>query len=297
MTAPSWLDENFIARLEALTLRVRRAFQGSSLGRRRARELGSSGGEFAEHLPYAGIEDYRHIDWNAYARSNTLVIKRFDQDRDVTVDILIDTSASMNLGNPRKLDHARKLAAAVSYVALADLDRLGLTSINLEQALATSFPRTQGKGQILNVLSYLDSLESNGQTQLSKGIDLLLSRPQRLGLVLLFSDWYDPDGFQPALDRLRHRGLEIHVIQVYSPEEAVPAELGELELYETEWQERRKVIVTAAIRDRYTQAFKRYQNELMYYCHKHGMGYTEASTAESAEETAFRILRDRMLVR
>src|SRR5438876_8472909 len=120
-------DTDFLKKLEYLSLISKRVFRGSLMAQRRTMQMGS-GIEFADHRDYTPGDDFRYIDWNLYARHNELLLKRFQEEEDLHVYLLVDASRSMAFGDPPKFDFARQVAAALAYIALADLDRVAITA-------------------------------------------------------------------------------------------------------------------------------------------------------------------------
>ena len=127
--ADALFDEAFMASLEYLEIVAKRAFQGVARGERRARRMGA-GLEFADYRRYSPGDDFRHIDWNVYARLGKLLLRLFDEEEDLTVYLLLDGSSSMGLGDGGRFDQARRLAAALAYVTLANLDRVSLVALS-----------------------------------------------------------------------------------------------------------------------------------------------------------------------
>src|SRR6476619_6821924 len=122
---------DFLKKLEYLSLVSRRVFRGSILAQRRTRQLGG-GIEFADHREYTPGDDFRYLDWNVYARHDELLLKRFQEEEDLHVYLLLDASRSMAHGTPPKFDYARQVAAALAYIALADLDRVAVVAFGGE---------------------------------------------------------------------------------------------------------------------------------------------------------------------
>src|SRR4051794_13911336 len=146
----------FLQKLEYLSLVSRRVFRGQILAQRRTMQLGG-GIEFADHRDYTPGDDFRNIDWNVYARHDELLLKRFQEEEDLHVYILLDSSKSMALGRPSKFDFARQVSAALAYIALADLDRVAVVGFAGE--IVSDFPLTRGKSRILSLLKYLEGLQ------------------------------------------------------------------------------------------------------------------------------------------
>src|ERR1035437_4236769 len=110
-------DPSFLKKLEMLTLIARQLFRGDNRGERRSTVHGASV-EFADFRPYVQGDDFRRIDWNAYAKFENLMLRLFVEEQELAVHIVLDTSGSMNFGEPNKFDYARRLAAALAYIAL-----------------------------------------------------------------------------------------------------------------------------------------------------------------------------------
>src|SRR3954466_14348656 len=122
-------DERFQQQLEGLALVSRRLASGRDKAERKANRS-ASGVEFAEHRPYVAGDDFRFVDWKVFARSDRLLLKQFEEEADLAVHVLLDCSQSMGHGSAhdstgKKFRYAKRLAAALGYVALANLDRVG----------------------------------------------------------------------------------------------------------------------------------------------------------------------------
>src|SRR5437763_16901111 len=118
---PPLLDPEFLHKLEQLELVSRKIFVGRMKGERKSKRRGSSV-EFADHRPYTAGDDLRHIDWNVYGRLDRLFLKLFLEEEDLRVYTLIDTSSSMDFGEPTKLHYAKQVAAALAFTGLVNPD-------------------------------------------------------------------------------------------------------------------------------------------------------------------------------
>lgn len=282
-------DSEFLKRLEYLSLVSRRVFRGQLLAQRRTKQLGG-GIEFADHREYTPGDDLRYIDWNIFARYNDLLLKRFQEEEDLHVYILLDTSASMNFGDPNKFDYARKVAAAMAYIALADMDRVSI--IAYADKVESVLPITRGKDNILKVLQFLEQLTPTGtKTNVATAAKALIQRSQRTGLVLIVSDLFDQDGFRGGVDMLRHRKYEPHVIQLHSREEAAPRVLGDVELQEAETGGRRKITITERKLKQYQKVFAQFLDRIDTYCRNYSMGCTRTTTDLPFDELILRMMR------
>jgi uncharacterized protein (DUF58 family) len=282
-------DSDFLKKLEYLSLVSRRVFRGSILAQRRTMQLGG-GIEFADHREYTPGDDFRYLDWNVYARHDELLLKRFQEEEDFHVYLLLDCSRSMNFGEPCKFDLARQVTAALAYIALADLDRVAVVAFASD--IVADFPLTRGKARILSLLQFLEGLEPQGTlTDLARVATGFVHRTQRRGLAIVVSDLYDPAGFERGLDLLRHRRYEPHVVQIYDRREAEPDLLGDLELFDIESEIGQKVTVSERSLRQYRKVFQAFQESVQRYCRNYGLGCTRTSTEVRFDELILKMMR------
>jgi uncharacterized protein (DUF58 family) len=280
---------DFLKKLEYLSLVSRRVFRGQILAQRRTMQLGG-GIEFADHREYTFGDDFRYLDWNLYARHDQLLLKRFQEEEDLHVYLLLDCSRSMAFGKPPKFDFARQVTAALGYIALADLDRIAV--IAFAGDIIADFPLARGKARILSLMKFLEDLKPQGSvTDLARVATGFVHRNQRRGLALVVSDLYDPAGFERALDILRHRRYEPHVVQIFDRQEADPQLLGDVELYDVETETGQKVTVSERSLRRYKQIFQEFQESVQRYCRNYGLGCTRTSTEIPFDELILKMMR------
>lgn len=282
-------DSDFLKKLEYLSLVSRRLFRGSLLAQRRTMQTGG-GIEFADHRDYTHGDDFRYLDWNVFARHGHLLLKRFQEEEDLHVYLLLDCSRSMAFGTPAKFDLARQIVAALAYIALADLDRVAV--IAFAGDIIADFPLTRGKDRILTLLKFLDELEVQGEdTDLGRVCKAFTQRPQRRGLAVVVSDLFDPQGYERGLDLLRYRNYELHAVQLHDRLEAEPSLLGELELVDIESDTGQKVTITENALKKYRKLFVDFQEGLSQYSRKYGIGLTQARCEVPFEELILKMMR------
>jgi uncharacterized protein (DUF58 family) len=280
---------DFLTRLEYLSIMSKRVFRGTLLAQRRTMQMGS-GIEFSDHREYTLGDDLRYLDWNVYARHGDLLLKRFQEEQDLHVYLLLDCSRSMKFGEPAKFDLARHLTAALAYIALADLDRIAVVAY--AEGIITEFPVTRGKARILPLMRFLESLNTTGQdTNLGKAVGGLLHRGSRTGLAVVISDLFDENGFQTGLDQLRYRRFDAHVLQLHDPKEADPKLLGDVELEDIETESVRLVTVTEKNLRTYKQLFQQHQQSVRDYCDNYGLGCTQSPSIVPFDQLVMSMMR------
>ena len=178
--------------------------------------------EFADHRRYQPGDDFRYVDWNVYSRLDRLFLKVFAAEEDLTIHLLVDTSRSMQEGQPSKIDFARRVAAALGYIGLNSLDRVGVVSFADE--LGRPRPPQRGRQQIVTMLRYFEALGCGGGTNLNRVLRTYArqtqSLPARGGLAIVISDLFDPQGYAGGLDALAYAGFDALVIQVVAESES-----------------------------------------------------------------------------
>lgn len=248
------------------------------------RTMHTGGGiEFSDHRHYVAGDDFRYLDWNLFARHDELLLKRFQEEEDLHVYLLVDCSRSMAVGDPSKFDLARQVAAALAYIALSDLDRVSVFGFSGETP--QHFPLTRGKSRILSVMQFLEQLSADGvQTNLTALTKDFVMRAPRRGLVTVLSDFYDPNGYQESLDLLRHHKFDPHVVQFFHHSEADPGFVGDVELTDVETGEARNMTVTESHLDRYKRAFEAFVKGLQEYCSRYGLGCTITDSSSTFDD-------------
>jgi uncharacterized protein (DUF58 family) len=280
---------DFLTRLEYLSMMSKRVFQGRLLAQRRSLQTGS-GLEFSDHREYAAGEDLRYLDWNIYARHGQMLVKRFQEEQDLQVSVLLDGSRSMTFGVPPKFDRARQLAAAFAWLALADLDRAGISVF--ADGLVQELPGGRGRERILGLMRFLEGLSAAGQrTQFSRSVQDFLQRTPRPGLAIVLSDLLDPAGFAQGLDQLRHRRFDLHVVQLFDPRDANPQLLGDVELEDLETGEVRQVRITERIAADYRRAFLDHQESVRSYCMRYGFRWTAADSTVPYDQLMLNMMK------
>jgi uncharacterized protein (DUF58 family) len=279
-------ENDFLKKLEYLHVVSKRALAGQNRADRLSPKRGR-GLEFADHRPYAPGDDYRHIDWKAYKRLNRLLLRLFDEERDLSIYLMLDVSRSM--AEPAKFDMARRIAAALCYIGLVHLDRL--TIVPFGRGLGHESSPGRGKGRIFRVFDALERLEASGPTDLRESCKVFASRPRQLGLVVMISDFLDPGGFDVGLKILRTLGHDVFAVHVTSARDRDPGVFGTVRFVDVETGEVREVEVTPRLATAYVQASKAHGEALEHFCGRYDIGYVRAEAERPFEEVILRTFR------
>src|SRR6266700_1431157 len=230
-TARFPLDAATLQRLDNLALITRKAMATGRPGRRRSPLAGSSM-EFSDFRRYAPGDDFRRIDWRAYARLERLFLRVFEAEENITVTVLIDCSASMQHGTPAKADLATTLAAALAYIALKCEDSVVVGALTDR---LVSFRRAgSGKNSIWSIGEFLSHLPTSGSTDLNRALYDLGRIASGPGLTIIISDFLAPGGYQTGVRAVRQLRQEVALLQILSPDEINPDIQGDWQLRDSE---------------------------------------------------------------
>lgn len=288
------LDPEFLVKLEQLELVSRKIFVGRMKGERRSKRRGSSV-EFAEHRNYSVGDDLRHIDWNVYARLDRLFLKLFLEEEDLHFYTLVDTSLSMDFGDPTKLRYAKQVAAALSFIGLVNHDRIILDSFS--SGLEPGLSSVRGRSMMWRVVQYLDRLDAHGGSDLTAAARSFAIKHAGKGIVVVISDFMDKNGYESALRYLLARNMDIYVIQVLSREEVEPEITGDLRLIDCEDSDEAEITVSAPLLKRYKETLDSYVGGFRDWCTRRGISYIFTTNQAPFDTLILNYLRNRGLVK
>ena len=275
-----------LRRLEALALQVRRAVSGQMGGERRSRRRGQSV-EFADFRNYTPGDDFRLIDWNAYARLDRFMLRLFVAEEELPLSLFLDLSGSMDWGRPNKADTARRLAGAVAYVALAALDRVRLT-VFAEGPTSGGAPY-RGRRAATELFARLQSFPTGGATNYEKLV-WPIGR-QRPGMSVLITDGLGEPGVDAALAAMQRAQQEGAVLQLLAPQELTPDWSGDARLRDAETGIEREFTVTPLTQRAYLNALEQRTEGIERAAHRRGLRFARLSTDQPIDEMVQLTLR------
>ena len=297
------LSPEFAQQLDRLDVISRKVLAGKMHGERRSKRKGRSV-EFADYRNYSVGDDLRFVDWNLYARLDRLFLRLFMAEEDLSLTLLLDTSASMGFGQPNKLLFAKRICAALGYLALAHHNRVSVLAFN--DSIHSQLPNIRGRQPIPRLIQFIDSQKpANANTVNANPGDLtrvlkqtnLATRGKTI--IVVISDFLDKGNLSDAFRYLVGDRFDAYALQVLSSGEIDPAKanlMGDLRLIDAEDGERAEVSITPALIKRYQQNFETFQGQLRHDCLRRGVTFLPTTTDESIETIILQYLRKRGLL-
>ena len=288
------LDASTLQRLDTLALITRKSMATGRPGRRRSPLAGTSM-EFADYRRYTPGDDFRRIDWRAYARLERIFLRVFEAEENLTVTIVLDCSNSMQHGTPSKASLASSIAAALSYVALKCEDGVivGALSDRLEAYRRVG----SGKHAIWTIGDFLSHLPDNGPTDLNRALYDLGRVVKSPGLTIVISDFLTQRGYQIGLRSLRQLRQEVALLQILSPEEIEPDVQGDWQLRDSEGSGNVDISGTPAVLQAYQQRLLIFMQDLASFAHAQAMTYAMIPSDTALMDVVQRLLRQVELVK
>jgi uncharacterized protein (DUF58 family) len=278
----SFIDEEFLRQLEKLKIVSRKSARSPQRGEHRSWQSGE-GLEFLDYRKYHPGDDLRYVDWSVYGRLDKLFIKLFHAEKGQTAHILIDMSRSMGGGNPPKDIAAKKIAAALSYICLANLDKTGLMAFN-DKVVDVKTP-ARGRNRFPEVLQFLMSLSTSSQTNINLCLEEYASVCKNPGIAIVISDLFDPKGYEDGLKALAYRNFDINLIQVLDDAELNWTQPGNFLLQDAESGDQKVTHVDQQLMVIYRKKIEAFVNGIKSYCAHYDMNYYLCNTSIPFEET------------
>jgi uncharacterized protein (DUF58 family) len=233
-----YFDPRVLSKLEGVTLRARGTVEGTVTGSHRSPFHGFAS-EFAEHREYVAGDDLRYVDWKIYGRSDRVFVKQFEEETNFSCHLLLDASESMTFRSDSaphsKLEFAKHLVAALSYVVIKHQDAVGLITFAREllqsarpsaqtahwQRLSHLLETTTGPSeQSENTRSDPGHRRTNPDSTLGSILSEVAERLDRRGVVIVLSDCFsDLSSLFRGLNQLRSRKHDLRLWQIVDPAE------------------------------------------------------------------------------
>ena len=280
----AFLNPAQMARLNRLVLESRYVVEGNLAGRQRSAQKGAST-EFADHRAYLPGDDLKRIDWKVLGRTEKYYIRRYQDETNLRVHLLVDRSGSMayagDPGRPTKFQYASTLAAAIGYVVLKARDSVGLHLFG--ERLDVSLPCKNDFNSLNHALSVLQQTEPGEKTAAAAVMHQIAETIRRRALVVILSDLLDdPDALVKAIAHFRGNHHDVIVLQVLDPVELdLPLKRG-AEFRDLETGER-LIADPRALADAYREAFGAFLDTCRQACAELKADYRLCRTDEPAD--------------
>ncbi|MDW8246560.1 MAG: DUF58 domain-containing protein [Sandaracinaceae bacterium] len=285
----------FDAKVQALLARARLRVTPRATSFRQGEHpspIRAKGIEPSDLRPYVPGDDVRRIDWKAFLRSRTLVVRQFEEERNANITLFVDTSASMGIGTPSKLEVARFVAAAIAFVAMRQHDVVESILFAFAQGAAPSFQTLWHPEGWPSWLGTIESAKASGKTDFEGAVKSFVQKGSQRSLAVVISDLL-AHGFPQGFRLLTSRGHELHVIAIACDADESPPVEGAIEVIDSESGERLHVEVDESMRQALRQAIRAHREACRESVQRMGGTYVEVNVAMKPEVIVQRIFGGR----
>ena len=281
------IKTDFLRQLDKFNLVIKKRVTSSFTGERRS-EFTGSGLIFSDYANYSQGDDFKHIDWRLYAKTEKLYVKRYEEDRNLTVHIILDYSASMDFGTKiKKYEYASMIGLGFAYIALGNNEKFVLSTF--DDKLDIFRPKKGGR-QLGRILEYLNTKKPTGLTNFESSLVKYQSLINSRSLVIIISDFfYDLEQLRNVL--YRYKKNKIKLIQVLDGIEKNMDIEGDYNLIDLESDARMKTFIDPYLRKKYYEKLEKHNNDIVNICTEVGADFYSVGTNEEIFDVFYRILR------
>ena len=281
------IELDFLRQLDRFSLILQHKVNSNYSGSRESMITGQ-GLIFKDHKEYVFGDDFRNIDWRVFARSDKLFIRRFDEERNLTVHVIVDTSASMDYGSRiLKGDYAAMLGIGFAYMAMKQNDRFVLSTFSEELEF---FRARKGTKQLASMFNYLSNKKYKGKTLFEKAIMRYKKRIDSRSLIVIISDFlYDLDEIRNSIYRLKNN--EIILLQVLDQRELKFNMEGQFKLEDLETKDTLKTFISSSLQKIYLKRLNSHNSNIKRICNEIGGYFFTTSTSTPIFDTFYDVLQ------
>jgi len=281
-----------IRRVRRLEIRTRRLVDESLAGSYHSMFRGR-GMEFSEVREYSPGDDVRTIDWNVSARMGHPFVKKFTEERELTVVLMVDASRSklFGTGPSTKMQMSAEIASLLAFSATRNNDRVGL--LLFTDRVEGFIPPRKGREHALRVLREVLAIDPEGRgTRIGPALEYLQHVVRKRAVVFVISDFQD-SGYDRTL-RVVAQKHDVIAIAVNDPREEALPDVGLIAVCDPETGERGVIDAgSSAVRNAYSAFSDQFREELRGTVRRAGIDLLELSTGEPYETPMVRFFRER----
>ena len=284
-------SEELLKRVRKIEIKTRKLSRNIFAGEYHSQFKGR-GMAFSEVREYQPGDDVRSIDWNVTARLNKPYIKVFEEERELTVMLLVDVSGSRNFGtlSQMKRDMMAEVAATLAFSTIANNDKVGV--IFFSDKIEKFIPAQKGKTHVLHIIRELLSFEPTSTgTDIAQALQYFANAQKRHCTAFLISDFIGAGAmYKPLL--IASNRHEVNAIQIYDRREAELPNIGLVKFYDAEtgndlWVD----TAIAAVRNDYAQAWRENQNDIQQLFTRTGVNHVSIRTDEDYVKALMHLFR------
>jgi len=272
------IDSTFLDQLKGLDLLARRKVSSVYMGSRRSVRQGR-GIEIADYREYYPGDDFRSIDWRVYARTERLYIRRFEEEKDLTLHILIDSSASMDfsVSGMKKFDYGGSIAVGFAYLAMSKYEKFA-SALFSDKIIDVMQPK-KGKMHFFRMVELLNNAIQKGKTDLEKCIGQYTNMIKSRSFIIVISDFIEPmESLEYAIYRIAKYSKEAVLVQILDPGEISLKWTDDIKFEDMESLKSERTFLSPDFKKRYQERLKEHISGIQEICDDTGVEFYSITT-------------------
>lgn len=284
------IDTSFLSQLKRFNLIVKKRVTSNYKGARKSLAHGK-GLTLMDFRQYTPGDDLRTVDWKVFARTDDITVRRYEEERSLTVHIVLDSSASMNFGKPfTKFDYSSMLGIGFAYLTMKQNERFEFSTFGQE---LNAFKPRRGMHQLANMINHLQETKVKGESKFQEMMEKYKRFIKTRSLIIVVSDFlFDIDEIKKGLIDLNRLGRhEIKVIQVLDKAENELDIEGDVKLHDAETGTVLRTNISPRLRKKYQHDLSDHSAKIHDICNRMGMDFYFVTTDLPVFDSFYEILR------
>ncbi|MBS3131278.1 DUF58 domain-containing protein [Candidatus Woesearchaeota archaeon] len=280
------INIDFLQQLDRFHLAIRKRVTSQYTGPRKSMATGR-GLTFKEHRIYSPGDDIRLIDWKVFARSDHLYIKTYEEERNLTVHILIDMSASMGFGKPTsKFDYAAMLGVGFAYLAMRENEKFQFSTFSEGLEIV---PSRRGMSQLAAMVSHFNNVKTQGSSRFLEAIGQYRKLIGSRSMLVIVSDFlFNINEVTEALYMLGDQ--EVKIVQVLDPVEKNLSMQGDFKLIDSESRDMLRTYISPRLRVEYQKQLDSHIARIEEACTRLGYDFHFLTTDMPVFDAFYKVL-------
>lgn len=269
------IEAEFLKELEQFQVALEKNSSEMKQGEQQSNFSGQ-GMIFKDHKEYVPGDDIRRIDWKAYARTKEFFIKRYDEERNVTLHIVLDRSSSMDFGDINKYEYGGKIGLGLAYMTMKTNDRF---KYSVFSETLTDLTSARKNGNLVRLIDTLNGMRKTPESRVEHCITEYSSRIKNKSVVVIISDFLtDLEQIESSLQALK--GSQVILVNIFDKEELDPSFSGDTILEDPESDSTLRAYLSRSTKSSYKSKLKKHTEEIEELCDKYQASYYMMSTGE-----------------
>jgi len=272
------IDSSFLDELRQLDLVISKKVSSVYAGGRPSIRHGR-GIEVIDYREYQPGDDFRLIDWRLYGRTEKLYIRRFEEEKELTVHVLVDSSLSMGFSTQRmtKFDYAGSIAAGFGFMSVKNHEKFAL-ALYSSAIRETTQPR-KSQNHLFNVMQLLNSTQLQGITNFGACAAQYTKLIKTKSFSIIISDFLEEmPSVKEGIHRMAKQSKEMMLIQVLDPWEIDLGWRDDVKFQDMETGEVKRTFLSPRFRSDYTHSIQDHNNQIRSLCHDLGIEFMTLTT-------------------